>query len=85
MAVSQAVEMLIDLFKVDIHRDEKELRGRTDAELNQIRFSIIDKINKKMSTVRQLIKNTIAHKKISDGLFNLSKYKTVNTVFDAKK
>ena len=77
--------MLIDLFKVEIHKDQKELQGRSQAELNQIRYSIIDKINKKMDKVRQLIKSTLANSKTSDGLFNLNKYKTVNTIFDENK
>ena len=85
LAVSEAVEMLIDLFKVEIHKDQKELQGRSQAELNQIRYSIIDKINKKMDKVRQLIKSTLANSKTSDGLFNLNKYKTVDTIFDQNK
>ena len=60
MVLSEAINMLIDLYKVNMYFEKGDKLRKTELELNQIKYNIIDLVRAKTGSVMQTISGSIA-------------------------
>ena len=69
--ISDSIDMLIDLHKVNMQLEGKEKKTQRDLEVNQLKYGIIDRIKNKMQSVRKFIGASLMSSYEREDILNL--------------